>query len=215
MYIINAIVFDAKWETAYNKENIFKADFTSIDGTVQKSQLMQSKESKYLEGFGATGFIKPYKGNSYSFVALLPNEDISINDFIKNMDGTKFLSLLDNASSEAVEAYLPKFSYDYEVQMNQSLKNMGMLDAFDGGKADFSKLGKSSGGNIFVSNVLHKTFISVDELGTKAGAVTSVEYSVTSVQEFKTVRLDRPFLYAIIDNSTMLPVFIGSVLSMD
>lgn len=215
MYIINAIVFDAKWEIVYNKNDISTSNFNSIDGSVQNVEFMHSGENKYLEGLGATGFIKPYLGGEYSFVALLPDEDVSIKEFIKNLDGTKFLNLLNNAKTETVDAYLPKFEYDYTVQMNAPLKTMGMIDAFDGGKADFSRLGKSSRGNVFVSEVLHKTFISVDELGTKAGAVTKVEFDESAYIQTKIVKLDRPFLYAIIDNSTMLPVFIGTVLSLE
>jgi serpin B len=91
--------------------------------------------------------------------------------------------------------------------MNDMLMELGMKDAFDANRADFSKLGKSSRGNLYVGEVLHKTFISVDELGTKAGAVTKVEVNDESYTETKIVRLDRPFLYAIIDNATGLPVF--------
>lgn len=82
--------------------------------------------------------------------------------------------------------------------------------------AEFSKLGKSTEGNIFISDVLHKTFISVDELGTKAGAVTKVEaITKTDMGVEKSVRLNRPFIYAIIDNSTNLPIFVGTVLSIE
>ncbi|MGI6141260.1 MAG: serpin family protein, partial [Caldicoprobacterales bacterium] len=81
-------------------------------------------------------------------------------------------------------------------------------------KADFTRMGKSSRGNIYIGEVLHKTFISMDELGTKAGAVTKVEMKEESAPvDLKTVALDRPFVFAIIDNSTQLPVFIGTVMN--
>jgi serpin B len=215
MYLINAIVFDAKWETVYNKANVLAADFTALDGSIQAAELMQSEENRYIEGSGATGFIKPYAGGDYSFVAILPDTGTLLSDFIDGLDGTGFLNLTNSASEDLVTAYTPKFSYDFTVKMNDPLRNMGMIDAFDTGRADLSKLGKSSRGNLFVGEVLHKTFISVDELGTKAGAVTKVEINDESYTETKIVRLDRPFLYAIIDNSTALPIFIGTVLSVD
>ena len=98
--------------------------------------------------------------------------------------------------------------------LNDALEAIGMPKAFSADEADFSKLGKSSRGNIYIGEVLHKTFISVDELGTKAGAVTKVEMREESYMETKIVKLESPFVYAIIDNATNLPVFIGAVMSL-
>ena len=98
--------------------------------------------------------------------------------------------------------------------MNDTLKALGMPSAFDGYEADFLGIGRSSRGNIFIGDVLHKTFISVDERGTRAGAVTMVQMNdecaaVGPMPWY--VTLDRPFVYMIVDNSTKLPVFIGAV----
>jgi serpin B len=175
---------------------------------------MYSDEYKYLDDGKATGFIKPYAGNKYSFAALLPNENIQIDEYIQSLTGTGFLNMIKNAENIIVQTYLPKFKYEYEIKMNDALKTLGMPDAFHDGKADFKKMATSSDGNIYIGEVLHKTFISVDELGTKAGAVTKVEIQAECVIEYeKTVRLDRPFVYAIIDNATNLPVFIGTVVN--
>ncbi len=212
MYLINALVFDAKWENVYNKQNLSKRNFTTISGTIISVDMMKSKENIYLEDENAIGFIKPYKNNKYSFVALLPNADISINDYIKSLSGESFYKIISESKTELVSASLPKFSYAYTVNMNEPLKELGVKDAFSDSVADFSKLGKSSGGNLFIDEVIHKTFISVDELGTKAGAVTKVEIISKSMPEYKYVILNRPFVYAIIDNATKLPVFIGTVL---
>ena len=110
-----------------------------------------------------------------------------------------------------MNATLPKFKYEYSVTLNDALKEMGMESAFRGG---FSGIGESSLGELFINNVLHKTFIEVDNSGTRAAAVTAVEVNCESVEEPvepKIVKLDRPFLYAIVDNATGLPVFIGTV----
>ncbi|HAN21538.1 MAG: serine protease [Clostridiales bacterium GWF2_36_10] len=214
MYLINAIVFDAEWKEIYNKDNISEGIFNSYDGSKRNVEFMVSEESKYLEDSKATGFIKPYVNDKYSFIAILPNEDVNINEYINSMSGENFLNLLKSSENIAVNATMPKFSYDYKVTMNDILKEMGMPIAFDAGSADFNKLGKSSRGNIFIGDVLHKTFISVDERGTKAGAVTKVEMRDESYVETKNVKLDRPFVYAIIDNSTNLPIFIGMVMDI-
>jgi serpin B len=93
---------------------------------------------------------------------------------------------------------------------------MGITDAFDSDRADFFDLGQYAGGNIFINRVLHKTFIAVDEKGTKAGAATVVEMVTGSaaMQEPPTVYLDRPFVYMLIDCETNLPIFIGTVVDI-
>jgi len=218
MYLINAIVFYAEWQNVYNKENITDGNFTAIDDITQTAKFMRSEEGLYLDDGNATGFIKPYANGNYSFAALLPNENISIETYIQTLSGEGFLNTILTAENTSVSAGLPKFSYDYTIKMNDALITLGMPDAFSPNKADFSKLGKSTNGNIYIGEVLHKTFISVDGLGTKAGAVTKVKMTNKSSMisdVTKVVTLDRPFVYAVIDNTTNLPVFIGTVMSIN
>lgn len=214
MYLINAIVFDAEWETIYKENDVFDHDFTNYNGNIVKVKMMRSEELKFLKDNNATGFIKPYANGNYSFVALLPNEDISITDYVSSLTGSSFSDIIANAKNEGVLAFAPKFSYDYTFKMNDALIDMGIADGFDAYLADFSRLGKSSNGNLFISEVLHKTFISFDERGTKAGAVTKVEINDEAAFGNEVVNLDRPFVYSIIDNRTNLPVFIGTVLDL-
>ena len=211
MYLINAVVFDAKWETVYEKKDVRKDYFEGAKGK-QKVDFMFSDESRYLDDGRATGFIKPYEGGKYSFAAILPNEGISVGEYISSLTGAGFAELLANVEYTSVNAAMPKFEYDYEFQMNDALIALGMPDAFDSGAADFKNMAVSSMGNIFIGEVLHKTFITVDEAGTKAGAITKVEMvDECASPEGYTVKLDRPFVYAIIDSATNLPVFIGTV----
>ena len=214
MYLINAIAFEAEWEIVYNKDQIFSGDFIAIDGSTQTADFMLSEENSYIDDGKAVGFIKPYANGNYSFVTLLPNEDVVIEDYIETLSGAGFINAIKHAENTPVTATLPKFQYDYTIKMNDALKVLGMPDAFLDGKADFNKLGKSTRGNIYIGEVLHKTFISVDELGTKAGAVTKVEMKDESYMETKNVKLNRPFVYFIIDNSTKLPIFMGTVMSL-
>lgn len=216
MYLINAVVFDAKWQNAYEKSNIYDGVFTSVKGEKQNAEFMSSVEYKYISDKNAAGFIKDYSGSSYSFAALLPNEGVDINDYVGSLTGEGLMNTIKSAQSVSVTAHIPKFTYEYKIKMNEALADLGMSDAFDSQKADFSKLGSSSIGNIYIGEVLHKTFISVDELGTKAGAVTKVEMKDESADYGEyTVKLDRPFVYAIIDNASGLPVFLGTVMSID
>ena len=212
MYLINAIAFDAQWEKPYTKNAVSKADFISFDKKTSSVDFMYSDENEYIKADGVTGFVKPYNGGKYEFAALLPDENININKFISSLTGEKFVSLLKNSEKGSVQTATPKFSYDYSIELNGVLKGMGMPAAF-GADADFKRIGQSTLGNIYIGKVLHKTFISVDEKGTKAGAATAVLVDAKSMpMEF--VNLNRPFVYAIVDRATKLPVFIGAVMSL-
>ncbi|MGN0166165.1 MAG: serpin family protein [Lachnospiraceae bacterium] len=216
MYLINAIAFDAEWASPYEENSILEDEsFTSVSGEERKVEMMYSTESGYLNDGSATGFLKNYAGGNYSFAALLPNEDVDIYDYVEQLSAESLLDTLENCSYETIHTALPKFSYEYSLNMNDILMSLGMPLAFNPEKADFSALGKYDNGNIYIGNVLHKTFISVDGLGTKAGAATLIEMKceTTSIDEPepKYVILDRPFVYMIIDNETNLPVFMGIV----
>jgi serpin B len=214
MFLINAIAFDAEWLNIYYEHSIKEDVFTDINGNAQVTDFMYSMENSFISDNMATGFIKPYADNSYSFVALLPNEGISIEAYIESLAGSGFLNMLENKQVNEVHAFMPKFEYEYEISMIDALKSLGVREAFDKDMADFNRMSTSSIGNIFIDEVLHKTFISVDERGTRAGAVTMVAAisDSASPDEPKVVRLDRPFLFAIVDNKTNLPIFIGTVL---
>ena len=211
MYLINTVLFDAEWENIYKKDEIRDGTFTALDSTKRTVSMMYSAEQRYLDDGKATGFIKPYK-NGYSFAALLPNEDISLSDYVASMSGKAFVDTIKNARDVPVETAIPKFSYDYDIEMSSALKALGMTLPFEAAEADFSALGHSDSSNIFISRILHKAYIAVDEKGTKAGAATAVETKLMSdTVGIYRVTLDRPFVYTIIDDATGLPVFIGAV----
>lgn len=211
MYLINALVFDAEWENVYNKSAINEGTFKSVSGDERTVEMMSSDEYKYISDDKAGGFIKDYKDGTYSFAALLPNEDINIYDYINTLTAEGLANTLKNIQPERTSVHLPKFNYEYELCMNDVLSSLGMPTAFNATLADFSKgIQTLSGDNIYINNVQHKTIITVDELGTKAGAVTSIDMATESVPE-NFITLDRPFVYMIIDNNTNLPIFIGVV----
>ena len=218
MYLINALAFDAEWQDIYFESQVRKGEFTTENDDKRKIDMMYSEENKYLEDKKATGFIKYYKDRKYAFAALLPKEGVSVSEYISSLDGEHLNELLTNAKSAVVNTSIPKFESEYDVEMSEVLKGMGMPDAFSSAAADFSKLGHSTEGNIFISRVLHKTFISVDERGTKAGAATVVEMNdecAMLVEDPKQVYLDRPFVYMLIDCETNLPFFIGTMMDVE
>ncbi|MBO1264434.1 serpin family protein [Proteiniclasticum sp. SCR006] len=216
MYLINALSFDAEWQTIYNESSIREDIFTADDGTIQRADMMYSEEHLYIEDDGAKGFIKDYAGGQYAFVAMLPPEDLHLSAYIAGLTGEKLQSLIKNAENVEVKTMMPKFTTEYSVEMSDILKSMGMVDAFDEQKADLKDLGTAEG-NLYISRVIHKTKIEVDEKGTKAGAATVVEVSEESaaIEEPKSVYLDRPFLYLIVDKESYLPLFIGTTLFVE
>ncbi len=213
MYLINALSFDAEWAEKYEKSDVHDRTFTTLSGETQTVSMMYSEESKYIEDENTSGFIKDYADGKYSFVALLPDENVDFEDYVSSLTGEKIEALMKSKQRTAVDAGLPQFEYSYDISLVEVLKTMGMTDAFDATGADFSKIGKTVDGNpLYISEVLHKTFISVDTERTKAAAITLVAMEeCTSVAITKSVILDRPFVYMIVENETELPIFIGTV----
>ncbi|MBQ1520704.1 MAG: serpin family protein, partial [Clostridia bacterium] len=200
MYLINALAFDAKWEAPYYKEAVRPGEFTLEDGTKRSAEFMYSGEDEYLKGEGFTGFKKYYKDRKYAFAALLPDEGTTLGELIASLDATELMRALSEPEYCEVDAAIPKFESSYSDELSEALNAMGMTDVFDPSAADFGALGSSADGNIFISRVLHKTYISVDEKGTKAAAVTAVEMPTEcEPAEIRTVHLDRPFVYMLID----------------
>ncbi len=215
MYLINALAFEAEWGEPYFDFQVQKDDFTAEDGSKERVELMHSSEGTYLESEDATGLVKYYKEGKYAFAALLPNEGVTVDELIANLDGNKLHEILANRKDTEVISAIPKFETSFDIEMSDVLKGMGMIDAFDAGKADFTAMGTSETNNIFISRVIHKTFISVAEQGTKAGAATLVEMTegcALPEEEPKEVILNRPFVYMLVDCETWTPFFIGTLM---
>lgn len=218
MYLINALAFDAEWAVKYDENDVYIGEFTNEDGAVTEVEMMRGDDGLYIEDELATGFIKYYSGHKYAFVALLPDEGTSVEDYIETLDGERLQSMLANGRDDVLLiTSMPKFSVEYDVEMSEILSEMGMPTAFSSGMADFSGLGTSDIGNIYISSVIHKTFIEIAEQGTRAGAVTSVEMNEEGMapEEVKNVHLDRPFVYMLIDCENNIPFFIGALMDVE
>jgi serpin B len=218
MYLVNALAFEAEWETIYNEYDVRDGEFTLINGVTQNVEYMYGEEHTYLEDENTTGFLKYYKDGKYAFAALLPKEGTNIVEYVKQLDGAKINKLLENKKSATVMTAIPKFETEYDISLKEVLESMGMKKAFNSSQADFTGLGTSTDGNIYISRVLHKTFISVCEKGTKAGAATIVEMDTEGAviyEEYKEVNLDRPFVYLLVDCETNIPFFVGTAMQIN
>jgi serpin B len=213
MYLVNALAFEAEWMEKYDETQVREGIFTTADGEKQTVQMMHSEESQYLEDENATGFLKYYAGMKYGFVALLPKEGISVEEYLSTLTGEGLQNMLENRASNTVFAALPMFETDFDMNLRDALGQMGypVDSSFDG-------LGFSPEGNVTLGRILHKTYITVGPQGTKAGAATVVETVLESspmYEDPKYVTLDRPFVYLIVDTEHNAPIFVGTVSSID
>ena len=161
--------------------------------------------------------MKYYDGGRYAFVGLLPNEGVSIADYVAGLTGSKLHALLNDPRHGTVEAAIPRFKASSSLELSDVLKTMGVTDAFDSAAADLRAMGGAPNDQLYVGAVLHKTYLELDENGTKAAAVTAVDMVAASPEppEVHRVVLDRPFVYMIVDTHASLPLFLGTVTQMD
>lgn len=214
MYLINTLFFASEWDENYEDWQVGEGSFTGSNGIKQTIDMMYSDEFYYLEDENAEGFLKYYEGGKYAFVALLPTEGMELSSYIDTLTGETLKEILSHTKEIHVNAGLPKFEVEYQTELEEVLKGLGVTDVFDGDKADLSGIGTSTAGNLFVSGVLHKTFIEVAPMGTTAGASTVVEIKEESAIDFgesKEVILNRPFLYMIINCESCQPIFMGTL----
>ena len=211
LLLLNALAFDAEWRSPYPEDQVYPGTFTKSDGTETDAVFLSDYEHVFLsDGDRATGFVKYYADVRYAFVALLPNEGISLEYYLATLSGKRLASILEGKRTDVVfKTRIPKFEVRSQTDtLRDELQELGMTDAFQPG-ADFS--GVSDEG-FAVSRILHKTYLSVGEKGTRGGAATAVGL-MGGVPEYLPVPviLDRPFVYLIYDVENNIPLFIGAL----
>lgn len=208
LYLLNALDFEAEWKDKFEKNSVKSGTFYGVKNEADVT-MMYATEQSYIETEKAKGFIKSYVGGDYKFAAILPDEDISIDDFLSSLTGESLTKILSGAKKTSVKIGLPKFDFENSFDLIPRLKNLGVNKAFSA-DADFTALGKTSFGNLYIGEVVHKTRITVNEQKTKASAVTAIGDKATSIPDVPSVILNRPFVYMILDSSS-LPVFMGVI----
>lgn len=224
IYLINTVMFDAEWEYPYNKNNVLENRiFTSESGEKQDVTMLASRTNTWMKfGLGKTeGIVRRYT-NGYSFAAILPLEGVSINAALNSITGSDFVKAVTPIAVDPtcgtglypLDVYLPKFEFECKLTLSDILKNMGMPTAFSEKNADFTKMGTSRRGNIFIGEVYHNTYVCLDELGTRAGAASVVAMAGGVAEEpfgLTTMEFNRPFIYVIFETGSGTPLFIGTV----
>ncbi len=205
--LLNAVAFEAKWADEYTECDITDEEFNNADGTRSSVKMLRSTENLYIEDASFTGFIKPYEGNRYAFMALLPRKTNNEKFFRKAIAKIDFPKLFELAHDEMVIARIPEFQGEFRTEISDLLRKMGVKTIFSE-HAEFSPLSTEW---LKVESIIHKAKIEVDRNGTRAAAATGMFAfgGGISISKPKIITLDRPFVYAIIHNQTKLPVFAG------
>lgn len=205
--LINAIAFDVEWLNQYEEDDIFKGEFINADGSVSEVQMLESREQLFVENECFKGFLRPYKGRNYKYMGLLPKKKGTA--FLEKAISTvDFAKLYKQARSAKVYVTMPEFKTDFGEELTTLCKSLGINKVFTT-NADFSNM---SSDDLMAESIFHRARIEVDRKGTKAAAVTAMccfEGCDPMMEEYEDVTLDRPFVYAIINDKTGLPVFVG------
>ena len=210
--LINAIYFNGNWVDKFNKDSTQDRDFTTLDKQKIKVPTMyKCDDMPYYENKKYQAVRLDYKGNKMSMFVFLPNEKKSIDDFVKDFSQDEFLNASKNLSRTNLELYLPKFKAECSFELSKTVKELGMKSAFDG-RANFNGIAEK----LCISEIIHKTYIDVNESGTEAAAVTAVMMNCTAVPfeeevKPKCMRVDRPFFFVLSDNDSNIPVFMGVI----
>jgi serpin B len=215
MYLVNAVYFKGQWRYQFDKAKTEQKSFYQYDGTeLQVASMTQHETIPFYSGSGFTAVELPYNQGNYVMSILLPDAGKTVSDVITQLSQANWNTWSAQFANRDIQLQLPKFKYKYEEkQMKPILSDMGMGVAFDSDNADFTRI--NSGGGLYISRILHKTFIETNEEGTEAAAVTAVEIGVTSAGPDQTYyfTINRPFVYIIQEKSTGTILFIGTVMN--
>lgn len=210
LVLANAIYFNAKWATPFEKDATTPRPFRLLDGTEVKAPAMSrlgSMSYAALDGLAAVEL--PYRGNNAALIAIVPDQGR-----FAAIEGALDATLLDKIvaalAPKSVDLALPKFGFEARLPLKQILLGLGMKRAFEAGAADFSGLDPQP---LYLSDVLHKAFVRVDEEGTEAAAATAAVAGTTSlpVGDVK-LTIDRPFIVILRDRPTGAILFAGRVM---
>ncbi|HPB51841.1 MAG TPA: serpin family protein [Myxococcota bacterium] len=211
LVLTNAIYFKASWRNKFDKEDTVDDEFTRLDGATVGVKMMKAyDELRHFVGDGYEYLEIPYVGDKVVMALILPDAG-RFDEVEAGLSGDAFASMVQGSVDAAGYLRMPRFTFEFESSLNDSLKAMGMTAAFSAGGADFSGI-DGIPGNLFISLVQHKSFVAVDEEGTEAAAATAVVMDETSApMDTFDMTFDRPFMFAIVDQLTGAVLFVGRV----
>ncbi len=212
LVLVNAIYFKGNWARQFRKDNTQDAPFNVSPGkTVQVPLMTQEENFGYAETEDLQILELLYAGNDLSMVVLLPKKADGLADVEKALTAENLAKRIQGLHQRNTLVFLPKFKMTSQFELSATLKSLGMTDAFDAA-ADFSGMDGKKGW-LFISDVIHKAFVDVNEEGTEAAAATAVIMRATAMPSAPpTFRADHPFIFLIRDNQTGSILFLGRVM---
>lgn len=212
MYLLNAIYFNGEWTYRFDPNDTRDLSFTKEDNTVVQAPTMSIENPfNYFRNQNFQLLEMPYGSEKYSMLLLLPETGKTTNDVISLLNPESVNGWLEQMSEQEKKVFLPKFEFKFDDSLVDELKVLGMTDAFNEMKANLS--GISADAQLAITEVMHKSYIKVDERGTEAAAVTGITVGTTSAGPDPSFRVDHPFVFAIREKDTQTILFIGKVMN--
>ncbi len=212
MYLLNAIYFNGEWKYRFDTKETVDLSFTKEDKTtIQVPTMTLEKPFNFYSHADFQMLEMPYGSGKYSMLIFLPETGKKTGDVISLLNTENLNSWISKLSEQKKKVFLPKFEFKFDDSLVDELTALGMTDAFNDAKANLS--GISNAAKLMISEVMHKSYIKVDERGTEAAAVTGITVGVTSVGPDTSFRVDHPFVFAIREKDTKAILFIGKVMN--
>lgn len=212
LVLANAIFFKAAWSQEFNPDLTADGDFTLLDGSTATAELMQQESYfGFDDGEGYSALEIPYVGRETSMVVLMPDEG-ELESFEASLDADRLTRIIGEINRTYVDLKFPKFTFESKFRLPGPLKELGMRQAFDPSVSDFSAM-RTPPPNLVITDVIHQSFVAVDEQGTEAAAATAVVVGATSGPPPPVLfTVDRPFIFLIRDIETDTILFVGRLL---
>jgi len=208
MYLINAVYFKGVWACPFDEEQTFKTNFTDEQGRLNEVNMMHMTDTfPYYSDSYAQYLDIPYGNGAFSMTVILPSGGKTTGNVLDYLTNERLNSALGSLQIQKVDVNFPRFKTECNYELSETLKAMGMKKAFED-TADFSKI---SDEDLFISSVIHKTYVEVTEEGTEAAAVTVIEFVTTSLPNYPTFFASKPFIFLIREKGTGVILFAGKM----